>query len=397
MIGVLGNYNLNLKFGETEVPLDISLLRDFTIVQDMTQFLPTFRLKIEDAGGHVTHRIPFDKNLSKISVQISSSVAADFYNSFNFRGYKRQPVAEFGTSVVYDISGVLDKDYLFDPPYCRASEEGQTIKEFLEKMAIEELKCDETDVSPSLNYVKSIIQPWWSNIKLLRYLKSNLAGLQDNYAFQIFIKQRNGKSIFVCRSLKELISGPEIARFAISDIQFEDFYPVFDYKIYDDFMMLSAFGGETLDYKYFNDVTGEVVEEEATLDYFYSLTDYFGIDAEDKFSRSLLTWPGRSNQFTEDFKGRAYAKYYERIFGLVKMSILTWGIINMCPGDVIFLIFPQSALEGGSSYVYAGYWVVRQVKHMFGKTHRTKLFLTRNGMDTGEMTSLVKAPNKRTM
>jgi len=83
--------------------------------------------------------------------------------------------------------------------------------------------------------------------------------------------------------------------------------------------------------------------------------------------------------------------YQNRLVGLLKMWILVPGMANLTPDKTVSILFGTSA-ETISSHQYSGYWLVEKVIHMFGEKFMTRILLTRNGIDTDLMTTLVR-PN----
>ena len=392
MLILKGNYIVKLAFGGEDVAIDTQNIKEFTIVSDMNKMLPEFRIQLHDAGGILTHLVPFDKGMSTITIQISDSLKNTLYTAYNFTVYRRQPEGIFGASSVYDIRGLLEINGLFAPSHSRGFT--GTVTSTLTQVA-EEMGVDETDISPSLNYVKTIIQPNWSNMTFLNYLSRNLSGKSSEGGYNIFIRVRDGKSSFVCRTHQELAKNPIRINMAVNDNPVEDHFPVMDYFIMDNYKLFGVFGAKKQYYSYFDYNNSEFKEEELDATDFFSLSDYFLIDGDDTEVSGVLE-NGTNNEFTTDFVGRMKASYYRRLNSLSKIWVLTWGQPNICQGDIAKLLFMQGKASGNlQAFQYSGYWMIERVVQSFTDTFRTRLLLTRCGVDTDKGCTLVSATKKR--
>ena len=391
---VTGNYLLRLNFGgDTNVPVDPQYLKRFDIIQDMNKLLPSFGITLRDPQGAMTHIIPFDKGMSRISAQLGESFESPDYNDFDFMVYRRQPQGLFAAGNDYDIRGLLDMEGMFTPSYSRAS--SGTIKSYLEGIATDELKCDSTDVSPALGYEKTLLQTEWNNATFFNDLKYRLIGKNNEPLYFIYIKCKEGLTTFVCKSYNELAAEGVKYKFMIGDSSVQDFIPVFSYKIYDNYKIFGVFASKKQEYSYFDYYNNAFVEAEETPDNFMSLSDYFLIDNSDTEDNNSIGNLGRSNELTTDFKNEVCASYYGRLNNMVKMWITTWGISNICPGDRVQVLFAQGVASGSiASYQYSGYYLVERIVHSFGDTHRMKVLLSRNGLDTDKYTTLMQATKK---
>ena len=66
------DYYLDVKLGVDRLPLSYQFIEEFYIVQDLNKFLPSFRLRIRDADGFLSHLIPFDRKAGTITVVLGS-------------------------------------------------------------------------------------------------------------------------------------------------------------------------------------------------------------------------------------------------------------------------------------------------------------------------------------
>lgn len=396
MIELTGNYFLKMNFGQLDVQLSPENIKEFTIIQDMNRYLPELRVQFIDPDGILTHTIPSDKNMSHASVQFGYGVGDDTenMNGFDFLIARRSPVGVFGTGTIYDIRGLLDMPGLFAPEYCRAHR--GSVKDSVRTIALSELGCSSVEISSSLDYRKTILQPHTRNIDLFTSLKRDLEGIGGQGAYQIFVKQYRGESVFVCRTFEELVREAVKYKFVVNDEPVNDYYPIVDYSILDNYKLFGLFGAKQTCYGYFDYNTSTFVRSTVDTSDFLSLSDYFLIDKDDSTDSVLLQDTGRTSDYTSSFVGHAKSNFYGRLSSLVKMWTLTWGLPNVCPGDVVKVLFAQGRESGNlQSYQFSGYWLVERVIHTFTNTHRTRLLLTRNGLDTDRATTLLPAWRKK--
>lgn len=392
---MLGAYHLQIKFGDSLVPITTTNLKELTIIQDLNKFLPTFRLRVNDTSGVLTHIMPFDKNMGNVQIELALNATSADRNSFNFLVYIRQPEGDQHTpSSLYDITGALDIPLLFNPSYSRGF--SGSIKENLENLALDSFLVDKTEVSSSLDYNLNLIQPTWTNAQFLNYLKKHIVGKNGEYGYKcnIFVKDYN--KVFQLKSLNELINIPISYKFVLNDEAYHDRLPIFNYYIFDNYKMYETFGARKQKYSYFDYENSEFVKSEESINDYLSLTDYFLVDGGDSLDSNEINNTGHTNDFEQVFKGRVKGDYSNRLNSLVKMWITTQGLPNIVPGQTIEIFFPHGAVGNNLySFQYSGYWLVEQVIHMCGDAFYTKLLLTRNGLDTDRATTLLKASNKK--
>jgi len=393
------DYKLQFQFDSEkkgqgkDVYLDPAGLQKFYITQSIDSFLPTISLKFKDPQGVVGRSIPSDKRMSNLYVSlITTGDGEEEYNSFYFKTYRRFP----DSSHSYELEGLLDVEGLFSPDRTRGW--NKNIVEVMEELA-SEMTLDGTEISQSLSYIKSLIQPGCSNIELLTYLRSNLEGKSGEVCYYCFVKNVRDKSYLVFKSLEEMIAGPIVWKFLYRDIPDveNDLRPIFEYKVYDNGRAFGIFGSKEQAYSYFDYSTGTYVSEDTgdiELEY-PSLSEKFLIDKEDP-TDSISFHLGRSNDFTQTFRGRAVGQHYRRLNGLVNLWITTWGIQNAAPGDVVKLYFPEPDREDAAlASQYSGLWLVRKVIHSMGYSFFTRLLLSRCGVDVDDNTSLLEPREKK--
>ena len=392
------DYYLRVKFGDKDVPVNPSNLKELTIIQDINKFLPEFRLQLVDTTGALTHTLPFDINMSKVQVEFSPDLEHETPNSLTFSIYQREPYADESTpSGRYEIVGLLDVEGLLNPQYSRGF--SGTIKSTIESIATElriGIKKDEgiaeIEVSPALGETKNLVQPQWNNAQFLKYLKENLEGVSGEYGYKCFIKAYKTRTTFVFKSYWEMIAETPSYKFILADTPYEDRLPIINYSIFDNYKIYTTLAGKEQGFAYFNYATSEFVTGTEEIQDYTSLTDFWLLDQNDSTDNNSLNATGRSNDFTSNFGGYVKSSYSNRMMSLVQMWITTYGMANVCPGQMVEIFFPYGT-EGGEmySYQYSGYWLIEKVVHNFGDHYITRLLLTRNGLDTDKATTLLKA------
>jgi len=388
-LGIAGNYVLRLSFGQTTIPLVISGLDEITVIQDMERFLPSLSIRMADPSGVFTHVQPFDKEMSRVSLEFGSATGDLVTNTFPFIIYRRFPEAVNLTSSMYEAGGLLNIPNLFNPTPSRATR--GLVSDIIASIAMDELLVDGVDISPALQVDKVVLQPSWSNADLFRYLKKTL-GDELGYAYKPFIYVKDSKITFNFRSLEDMTQSNPLYNFIVNDEPFNDYIPVMDYKIIDNYNVLGVEGIKIQEYGYFDYENSQFVIKQDTYQDFFSLSDYLMVDVDDSGNSQTIFDTGRANDFSPNFVGRVRSEYYTRLNNLTKIWITTWGLPNIIPGNVVKLLFAQGVVAGSlATYQYSGYWMVQRVVHTFGKTYLTKLLLTRAGVDTDQSTSLVKA------
>jgi len=389
------NFHLDVKIGADRLPLSHQHIEEFYIIQDINKFLPSFRLKIRDAEGYLSHLVPFDKKASTITVVLGSGPLVEGATEYKFDIYRRFPTSDD----IYDVEGLLAVDGLFSPLRTRGF--SGRIRDNLSSIAINELELDGVDISASLDYSKNIVQPSWSNAKLLRYLERNLLGLQEDAGYFCYICCKKRKKILVFKTVKDFYSQAVKYNFinAFDPQQDEDSgeirYPIFEYKAFDNYKIIGALKQQT--YSYFDYNNSEyktnlisIKDNVVSQDDYYSLTKYFLVDKDDLEEDGVGVMAGRGNDFSSNFKGRVKGNYYKQLNSLSKFWITSLGLEDIYPGDIVriqFLSDPTMMM----SYQYHGFWMVERVIHMIGYQFATRLLLTRSGVNTMERTSLLAA------
>ena len=404
-------YYLDIKFGTakdtdkdpTRLPNLLNFVDELYIIQDINRFLPTFHLKTQDTGRYYSSFLPYDRRQNRIRIAFNRNGFPDGASIFDFDMYRRFPSSD----LLYDVEGVLQIRNFFRPSKTRGF--SGNIKNNLTTIA-NELGVDQVDISPSLSYDKDILQTNLSNSEFLQYLRDNLIGKQNEAPYFCYITSKstiNGmKKVFVFKSLDEFYK--EEVKYTFSDSPTatydedsgETFYPILDFKAFDNYKLLETSGCKKMDYGYYNYDTGaytvqslKVVGNQEPLDDFYSLTRYFSIDQDSSEDNVGIVDTGRGNAFTSDFKGKSKNRFFTRINDLSKFWITTWGLEDIYPGDIVRLQFFEDTVNMLSQQ-YHGFWMVERVIHMLGQLFGTRLLLTRNGINTVNDTMLVRVSEK---
>jgi hypothetical protein len=395
MLNYQGNFLIKLTFGQDNISIDPSNLKELVITQDINKYLPTFSMKIIDAQGLFTHLAPSDKLLSRIHFQIGRDlkIKDENYNSFDFTVYRRNPEGDFTSSAVYDIRGMLTTDNLFAPSFCRGF--SGSVSSTMQQIG-SELSCSDFEISDNLNYIRPLFQANWSNSTFIDWLKTYLQGKDSESAYQIFVKCYRGRNIFVCKTLKDLFKQSVKSKFIINNEPVQDYYPALEFSIFDNYKVFGVFGSKNQKYHYFDYFNSAFVSSEIEATDMMSLAEYFLIDQDDVTDSNTIDNLGRNTESSEDYQYFVKGKYFNRLNSLAKMWILTWGLPNVAPGDIVQVLFAQGKDSGNlQSYQHSGYWMVERVVHSFTGTHRTRLLLTRSGVDTDRGTTLLRATDVR--
>lgn len=391
------SYYLSCQFGnKKQIPLSAANLRELTIVQDMNKFLPEFRMKIVDATGQLTHMLPIDDITSKIDIGFSQRSDNETQNHMTFDVYMFLPEGhQSSPAAIYDVEGLLHVSELLTNDFSRSF--NGTISETVKKIA-KEIGVSEnfTHISPGLDYEKTLIQPYWTNIQFLRYLKERIEGINGEWGYKCFMYAYQGRTHFEFKALSEMIKNSVKYKFILSDQPYQDQYPIFNYSIFGNSKIYTSLAGRIQSYAYFDYDTEEFKDEMSDAQEYESLTDYFLIDQSGSDGSNYLNKLGRSTDFTSDFAGYVKNNYGNRLMDLAKLWITTQGLCNIVPGNVVQIFFPYAdAGDNLASYQYSGYWLVERVVHNFGDHFLTKLLLTRNGIDTDVDNSLLPAAKAR--
>jgi len=171
VLGVGNNYFLQVQFGQQTIPITPSMIREFTIVQDLNKFLPELRMRLADSTGAFTHLIPFDRNMSEVTVMLGTTGGNAIQQQYIFDIYRRYPTSEGILSGEYDAIGLMHLPGLYSPKYSRSF--NQNVSDTIDAIGAE-LNVEATNISSSLDYTKSLIQPLWTDAQFLQYLCENL-------------------------------------------------------------------------------------------------------------------------------------------------------------------------------------------------------------------------------
>ena len=403
-------YYLDIKFGElagsskntpTRLNIQRNPLEETYIIQDINKLTPSFRLRFQDLAGEYIHLAPFDKSRNKVRFSLNRNMYPETPVVFDFDIYRTFPTLDS----IYDVEGLLQCDGLYSPPKIRGFSDTISVAEHLTNIALDELKVDSVDISSSLDRVfMNIVQPDWTTAELLNYLKDNLLGSTGEGCYFCFIKCELDKRIFVFRTLKELYSKNIAYNFTNSSSAFASssagvvFYPILDFKVYDNYKALGLKGVKKARYRTFDYDNSTLDEQELKLnnnvsdiDNFLSLTTYFAIDGGDE-DTNFSTFSGRTGSVFNP-KGHTKKVFYDRLSNLSKFWLTTWGLEDISPGTLVSTEFIDRA-DLVSMHQYNGTWLVEKVVHLLGNNFGTRLLLTRSGVNTSVNTTLLRADSK---
>jgi hypothetical protein len=388
-LGISGQYVLSVKFGDQEIPVNASNLKQCTVIQDIRKLLPEFRFIMKDTSGILSHVMPFDKKMSRLSFKISTAVEDPKMDFYDFTVYRRELVADGLANGDYDIRGLLDVEGLHSPNWIRSF--NGTVTSTIQQLGAE-LGITKYEISSSLNIKKTIIQPNWTNGQLLKYMANTLTASNLEANFRVFVKVVNNTKILVFKSLRDLINAPLKAKYIFSDKLFEDYKPAYNYEILDNYKFLGLLGCKKQKFTYFDYETGTFTLEQDDLSDIIGLSEHHLVDKSDPEDGLSYDSLGRSNAYHEKFIGSVHSTFETRINDLVKMWITVDGDLSLKLGDIVRVLFPQG-FESGKlfSYQYAGYWLVERISYHFDDSFRMSLLLTRNGVELETKTSLVPA------
>lgn len=380
-------------------------IKELTITLDINKFLPEFHLIIEDSVGLFTHVIPFDHNLSKFHVQLGRATTGVIEDTtlFSFDVYRREP----NSDMLYDNNGLLQAKDLFSPGHNRALT--GSIKESIEKIGTA-LGAKTNEVSVSLDYDKTILQPGWSNAKLLIWLKANVLGTANEANFYCFMKCVGINPVFVFKNVKDFWQTKPKYRFTLTSEAVKDdrsgevYWPVMQYRLYENYKAIGVTGCRRRQRGYFNYATSSYKIDsydidgntDPSIDY-SSFTEYHQIDIEDDVNANIsIRNSGRSNEFTTNFRGRALNSFHKNITNLSKLWVDVIGVDDVYPGDIVDVLYlEQEPPLGKIGYQHQGFWMVERVVHIISGEFITRLLLTRNGSDCGSVCQLLRAANRK--
>ena len=383
-----GNYYLNVSFGDVMINVSPQMVEEVSITMDVDRLLPTFKISVKDPTGLLSEVVPYDKNSNNVIMEFSRDKNLGNTSTMKFVVKRRKPDSD----KMYAIEGVLDVKALLTQLY-RRSYTGN-LKNNLELMAKNDLEIANTEIGQSLNYDKTIIQTRWTDAKLFNHLVDNVEGKNGESCYFCFVKNRIDKQVLVFKSLDEILSSEVKFKFMVAPKQYEDFYPVIYYKVYDNSQLVSDLGAKSQTFGYFDYETGEFVDDSVVIDDCPSIAERFLIDKDNTNNSVYMSKLGRSNAFTSNFRGKCKGSFNRRINNFINMWISTWGIENISPGDIIKLQFSESMIRGRLFlYQHSGLWMVKRVVHVFGNSYMTNLLLTRAGIDTDVETTLLPAQN----
>lgn len=387
------------------INVDPQNIKELTITLDINRFLPEFHLTMDDSAGLFTHIIPFDHNLSKFHIQLGRVTKGTIEDTtlFSFDVYRRSP----NSDLRYDANGLLQAKDLFSPGHNRALT--GNVKESIEAIGTA-MGAKTNEVSVSLDYDKTILQPGWSNAKLLKWLKINLLGKTNEANFYCFMKCVEIDSVFVFKNVKDFWQAKPKYRYTLTSEAVKDnasgeiYWPVMQYMLYENYKAIGIKGCRRQQRGYFDYITSSYKVDsyeidgntDPSIDY-NSFTEYHQIDIEDDPDANMsIRNSGRSNGFTTNFRGKTLNDFHRNITNLSKIWIDVIGVDDVYPGDIVDILYLEHAPPIGKiGYQHQGFWMVERVVHVISGEFITRLLLTRNGSDCGQACQLLQAAKRK--
>lgn len=387
MIGVFSDYVLILKISDVILPLQPGVIKEITLSQDLDSIVPSVRIALNDASGNLTHLLPYDAAGRRISLEYGRSIDSDQFVEYNFRIVRRSPQVVYG---LFECEAVLDVPNLYDMTYHRGWE--KQVSSVLSEIAEQEFQIPKKNqiISQALNCVKPLVQPGWTTIKWLRYLSQRLEGKNGEYGWYVFFPHINGQQGFVFTSYSELIQKNPSYTLMVNEQPVKGSIPFLDIQIYDHTQLLALHSPQRLQY-YYTDFDGEqILSDEVRISDIPSLTIYYGVDSKDSATGIPLPTLGRTNDFNKDYSVVAKTAFVHRLVPAIQLCGLVPGLVDINPGDVVEVIWPEAMLRGEYSvYQHSGLWLVYRTIHSFAETFSTRLILSRFGVDTDQPCSLI--------
>jgi hypothetical protein len=385
---VIGNYSLNVMFGDQSITLPPQAINEFTITQDIDTLLPMLKLSLRDATGQLTNMIPFDKGINKVTVGISASTDPSNLNEFHFTVKRRRSE----TGLLYEVQGVLDVPQCITDQKCRALT--GNVRSSIQNIAYDEMQAKSVDIGASLNFDKTLIQPQWTNATFLRWLSKNLLGKNGEAGYFTFFYNSGSVQTFCMKTLDELLKSNVTYNLIVSPFSLYDHFPILSYEIYDNSQLLADMGSANQDYVYFDYETGEYVKSTVNISDVPALSPLHYVDVDRNTGSQTIYENGRTNDFNDSFEGKIKGLFYKKATEFVEMWATTWGLEDIAPGDIVKVVFGDMLKQDKLfAYQHSGLWLVKRVVHNIGSTFTTNLLLARSGCDTNVVNSLIKAEN----
>jgi len=402
--------NVSLKFhrgGKTKVIYDLPLVaetvQDFRITLDLNLMLPVLSIGLADSLNALGHKQPSDRTILSMHVQLGSvwGASPEFVTTFDFAILRTSP----DSSRWYKSTGVLDVDNFYTPCKCRSF--NGSLNETLIQIA-NEMYLTDTDISGSLkNHAKVVLQPYITNGTLLAGLRDTMEGKGGETGYYTFIKPGDGKTTLVFKTINDMLSVKPKYLFApISNVIVSDkavTLPIVDYKIIGNYGLQRTTGSQYQAVGYHDFDTGRYRMSQSSVsgnddvakDVIGSTSHFYIDKADSKISSAPIFSTGRNNSNTSDFSYYSAGKLHKKMINLSKLWITTWGTHDLYPGDTAYVssldpTTPNDVWQGQ----FTGKWLIERIVHTFDSWHRTKVLLTRNGLNVDTNSTLTLVPGK---
>jgi len=387
--GVPGQYEIRIELGGHSIQPTPSMVNNLSVVSSIDKLLPSISMSLNDEAGILTHIRPADSQSNAIALSIGSPPV-----TWNFEIFRRFPTSANSNQAVWEVEGFIKVQGLFSPTRQRSFMTGsspKTVKNIIEQIA-SEIGCS-SEVDPELDYViPNILQPNWSNAQFLFYLKTMLKGKAGGAGYYCFIRPEETGPKLVFKSLSQMLNEQYVRDFIYDDQPKMGSYPMYNLDVIDNYALLRSLGTRQFSYGYFDYFTGrytKIVKDVSSVD-MPSLSEFILVNKDDPKEDLSLQRIGRKTEFT-DFSGLGVGKYYKRLNSLVQSWFDIGGDKNLFPGMIVKIFFPQStAGKTPFSYQYGGFWMIERVNHTWVDMFRTRLLLTRCGIDTELSSNLLR-------
>ena len=382
-----GTYYLRLKIGQDDLFVSTGNLYTLQVFQSLDRLVPYIKFELQDNGGVLTQLSVGDANDSTIVIGFKE-VGADIADEYKFKIIKRDAVGN-PTDSVFSIYAILDSSKLYKPSYSRGYV-NSTINNILNKIA-SETGVDEIWTDLTINRRFNIVQPNKSNAWFLNYLSMILYGDSGETSYFINYILDDGKVKLRCVSLNYLLTQPVKRKFILSDNPYQDAMPILDYEFVENATALSMLGTGSQRYRYFDFNNGEYKNSTISINDsgLLSLTPYLLVESNDTLSGNDYILGRDTSLLNAAYMAKA--RYKKKLMSLSQVWITVYGDSSLLPGDIVEIDCLRGLLsENPKIWRISGKWLIRRVIHILDTNMKTRLLLTRSGIETDAKAGLVE-------
>lgn len=404
----LNAYAFRFEIDGKEVPLPNGVWKEIVIEQNCEALLPSVIMQAMDNSGYMTHIMPFElATRVKLTMGIPGSggnpdQGSDAYNEYEWRMFRAKPEAVGQYALNYIYTGAYDLPALHSPVHCRSFD---TPRDAFQKIA-EELEigyvlddCLPTDIK--------LVQSCQTNGEFLNWHVPRLRGKKNEGGFKAFIRVIKGKETLYVMSLETLLKKKPSSRVILGAVSGGDSVGMVD-RFYTNYGVFQPAGLRQQDWGYYDDAKGVWVEEKVDIKKFPSINEFLKIHTDDPKQSQPIFSTGRHNEFdgftkkaagadtAKPFDGAVRGELWNRLMHLDKMWITTLGLSDKdcAVGSTIQVDWAVAkASTNPHRFQNCGQWMVERSLQCYSKGWRTRLLLTRPGIDRDIKGKLVKAEN----